>query len=202
MFGMRRGIGSISGRTCSVAASLALAVLATTQPACSGDGSATGGGGGSGGQGGAAAGTGARSKIELTPADTIFELTSGDSLRVVVTDVADACGYTMRSEVKAGARGLILTIISNPLVPATYTVNPTGKPIVQASFSASDSSCRPIFTFIPFAKDGSTIVIRSIASDRIEGSYALDFGGGTMLSGNFQAINCSPLSRLNPTCVP
>jgi hypothetical protein len=198
---MQREIGRIAARTRSVASALAFAVIVTAHLACSGDTSATDGGSGAGGQDGGGSATDARPKIALTPADTLFELTSGDSLRVIVTDVAGACGYTMRSEVKASARGLVLTIVGSRIVPATYTVNPGGKPVVQAFFTASDSSCRPLFTFNPFAKDGSTIVIRSIASDRIEGSYALDFGGGTMLSGDFQATNCSPLSRQNPTCV-
>lgn len=181
-----------------MASLLALAACTATQVACSGDASATDGGGGSGGKDGSAD---SRPKIELTPADTLFELTSGDSLRVVVTDVSDACGYTMRSEVKAGARAVVLTVVSNPFVAGTYTVNPTGKPIVQAFFTSQDDACRPLFPILPFAKDGSTIVIRSITTDRIDGSYALDFGGGTMLNGDFQAQNCAPLARLNPTCV-
>ena len=192
-------------RASSVAWLVALAAWVAMPIACSSGTATTDGAGGSGSKdassGGSDSGAGSGRKIELMPSDSLFELTSGDSFHMVVTDVPNACGYTMRSEVKGGARGIVINIIRNPFVPGTYTVNPMNKPIVQAFYTASDASCRPIFTITPFAKDGSTIVIRSIATERVEGSYALDFGGATMLTGDFQAINCSPLLRLNPTCV-
>jgi hypothetical protein len=74
-------------------------------------------------------------------------------------------------------------------------------PTVQAYFGANDDACRPLFPIPPYAQNGSTVIIRSIATDRVDGSYSLIIGAKT-LSGDFQAIPCAPLRRLNPTCVP
>src|SRR4030095_1468476 len=102
-------------RAGSVAWRFGLAACAAAQMACSGGAATTDGDGGPGGKD---VDGNTRPKIELTPVGdgTVFELTSGDSLHVIVTDVPDACGYTMRSQVKAGARGIVINIIKNPFV--------------------------------------------------------------------------------------
>jgi hypothetical protein len=165
------------------------------------------GGGDSAGQGGgpgapdAAPDSRSRPEITLTPADTIFELTP-DYLELVVSDVAGACSYTMKNEVKANARGVIITVLGHPPVAGTYTVDSTATPTVQAIYGANDDACRPLFPIPPFARNGSMVTIRSIASDRVDGSYALVFGAASMMNGDFTALPCAPLRRPNPTCAP
>lgn len=123
---------------------------------------------------------------------------------MLVTNVQGACGYTQASQVKAGASGIRIFVLSRSIAAGTYTVNSNSSamPLVQVSFLATDAACMSLFALIPYARDGSTVVIDSIATDAVDGSYDLDFGARGRLSGTFHALNCAPLAHLNTTCVP
>jgi hypothetical protein len=147
-----------------------------------------------------AGGDAGRVAIALTPAESLFEH-STDLLLMVISDVPGACGYVQRSEVKAGARALVINMLGRTIAPGTYPVTEDAKP-AQAYFQATDAACHPLFAITPFARAGSTLVIRAIGAEVVDGSYALDFGGGRTLNGDFHAVVCAPLARPNPTCVP
>jgi hypothetical protein len=119
----------------------------------------------------------------------------------LVTNVPGACGYVERNEVKAGARGVHFSVLGGITDAGTYPVSPGAMP-AQATYMATDDACKPLFATSPFAQPGSTLVVRSITADTVDGSYALDFGAGRVLTGDFRATLCSPLGHPNPTCVP
>jgi hypothetical protein len=136
---------------------------------------------------------------------TIFELTP-DFLRLVISNVEDACDYTLRNEVKASAQGIAITVVNefstlNDVTPGTYDVDPDGQP-AQAMLLANDDACVSEYGLIPFAQAGSTVTIDSIATNEVEGSYHLLFGNRGTRIGTFHAVSCDSLGGPNPTCVP
>src|SRR5262245_13704403 len=170
---MRSTIGALLGLATCVAGQLACSASGATAHE---DGAAVDSGSGS---------DGARPPYTLTPADTIFELTP-DYLQVLVTNVQGACAYTQASQVKAGASAIRMFILGRSIVPGTYTVNSlsSAMPLTQVSFLATDAACMPLSALIPYARDGSTVVVDSIATDAVDGSYDLDFGARGRLAGN------------------
>jgi len=139
-----------------------------------------------------------RPTIALTPGDSLFEVNSG-ILRLIVTNVAGACTYTMNGQVKAGGRALAFNLLKTP-VAGTYAVNEQTMP-AQAYFQSTDDACHPQFAIMPFARSG-TLVIDAISATDLTGSYDVTFAGGQNLTGTFHATKCGALSQLNPTCVP
>ena len=117
-----------------------------------------------------------------------------------MTDISGACDYVVNRQTKAGARGLVLTLMARPIAPGTYAISESGVP-AQAYYLASDAACIPVFAIMPFARTG-TLVLTAVSTSEVTGSYDVTFGNGTTLAGSFRATTCGPLNQLDPTCAP
>jgi hypothetical protein len=176
---------SIIGR--AVAAGCAVFAVA----ACSGSTNSTGGGSGTG----SVSGTIGGQAVSTTNVVAVVgsETTNGATVQldsIVLTSVSDACSFLQNPTHRIPSSSTLVLAAGAiaPSVPTgTFGIGTYG----YASYDADSATC--VLTTSETATSGS-IVLTSVSSDQIEGTFDVTMPNGDHLSGSFDAPVCSGVS--------
>ncbi len=111
---------------------------------------------------------------------------SSDGYRIVLSDRGPLCvagDYATTTSLL-----LDITSTTKPFPTGTYTITPTSGLTVGATFHTTDAQCKVGGTS-HFGRSG-TIVVSSITSATVQGTYDITFDNGARLTGSFDAPKC------------
>ncbi len=170
---------------------VAVGCAAVAVAACSGSSSSTGGVSGSA----SVSGTIGGQSVPTTNVVAVVgsETTNGATVQldsIVLTSVSDACSFLQNPTHRLPSTSTLILAAGAiaPSVPTgTFNIGTYG----YASYYADSATC--VLTTSETANSGS-VVLTSVSSDSIDGTFDVTMPNGDHLSGNFAAPVCSGVS--------
>jgi hypothetical protein len=109
---------------------------------------------------------------------------------VAMTNVPGTCAVVQRHGNPRSAISLALIIIEpgTAVSPGTYAIGGSSAGTVEASFSSEDANCQSV---VSKNANAGTIVLDTVTSTLVTGSFDLTFSGTDHVTGNFSAPVCN-----------
>ncbi|HTQ48805.1 MAG TPA: hypothetical protein VMI75_38870 [Polyangiaceae bacterium] len=170
---------------------VALGCAAFAIAACSGSTNSTGGASGTASVNGTIGGQAVQTANVVAVVGS--ETTNGATVQldsIVITSVSDACAY-LQNPTHHFPSASTLVLAAGAIAPSV----PTGTfPIGQYGYAQYDADSATCVLTTSETASGGSIVLTSVSSDSIDGTFDVTMPNGDHLSGSFDAPVCSGVS--------